>query len=143
MSIAKKGDRVKVHYVGTFVSGEKFDSSVDRQEPIEFVLGAGQMIQGFDKAVEGMTLNERKKITIPSAEAYGEVREDHYIKVDRADVPTDIELIVGSQLAVQTGEGQQVPVHISEVTEEYVMLDANHPMAGKDLVFDLQLVEIA
>jgi len=142
MSVAKKGDRVKVHYVGTLTTGEKFDSSIDRQEPIEFEVGAGQMIKGFDQAVEGMTVNDQKKVTIPSEDAYGAVREDHFIKVDKKEVPENIEVKVGNQLAVQTGEGQQVPVTITQVEDDHIVLDANHPMAGKDLVFDIQLLEI-
>lgn len=142
MSQAKQGDTVKVHYTGKLQDGNVFDSSVNR-EPLEFTLGAGNMIPGFEQAVQGMSIGEKKTAEIPSEQAYGEKREDMIISVPRENVPGDIEPEVGQQLAIQQQGGQQVPVTVTEVTEEKVVLDANHPLAGKDLVFEIELVEIA
>lgn len=142
MSQAKQGDTVKVHYTGKLQDGNVFDSSVNR-EPLEFTLGAGNMIPGFEQAVQGMNIGDKKTAEIPSEQAYGEKREDMIISVPRENVPGDIEPEVGQQLAIQQQGGQQVPVTVTEVTEEKVVLDANHPLAGKDLVFEIELVEIA
>lgn len=139
---AKVGDVVRVHYVGKFENGEVFDSSIARREPIEFTIGAGQMIKGFDKAVEGMAVMEKKSVMIPCAEAYGEVHPENFVQVPRIEVPRDIVPVVGMQLAISDSYGRQFPVIVSEVNDEYIVLDANHPMAGKDLWFDIQLVEI-
>lgn len=141
MSQAKQGDTVKVHYTGKLADGNVFDSSVNR-EPLEFTIGAGNMIPGFEQAVQGMNVGEKKTAEIPSEQAYGEKREDMIISVPRENVPGDIQPEVGQQLAVQQQEGQQVPVTVTEVTEEKVVLDANHPLAGKDLVFEIELVEV-
>lgn len=141
MSQAKQGDTVKVHYTGKLQDGNVFDSSVNR-EPLEFTLGAGNMIPGFEQAVQGMNIGDKKTAEIPSEQAYGEKREDMIISVPRENVPGDIEPEVGQQLAIQQQGGQQVPVTVTEVTEEKVVLDANHPLAGKDLVFEIELVEI-
>jgi FKBP-type peptidyl-prolyl cis-trans isomerase 2 len=139
---AKSGDVVKVHYVGKFENGEIFDSSVARQEPIEFTVGAGQMIKGFDIAVEGMILQEKKSVKIPCAEAYGETNPENFVQIPRNEVPADIIPQVGMQLELMDPMGRRIPVMISEVTNDFIVLDANHPMAGKDLWFDIQLVEI-
>jgi peptidylprolyl isomerase len=142
MSQAKQGDTVKVHYTGKLQDGNVFDSSENR-EPLEFTLGAGNMIPGFEQAVQGMNIGDKKTAEIPSEQAYGEKREDMIISVPRENVPGDIEPEVGQQLAIQQQEGQQVPVTVTEVSEEKVVLDANHPLAGKDLVFEIELVEIS
>ncbi len=142
MPQAKQGDTVKVHYTGKLKDGSVFDSSANR-EPLEFTLGGGNMIPGFEQAVLGMDIGDKKTAEIPSDQAYGEKREDMIISVPRENVPGDISPEVGQQLAVQQQGGQQVPVTVAEVTEEKVVLDANHPLAGKDLVFDIELVEIA
>ena len=141
MSQAKQGDTVKVHYTGKLNDGSVFDSSANR-EPLQFTLGAGNMIPGFEKAVEGMGVGDKKTAEIPSDQAYGDKREDMIISVPRENVPGDISPEVGQQLAVQQQGGQQVPVTVKEVTEEKVVLDANHPLAGKDLVFEIEVVEI-
>jgi peptidylprolyl isomerase len=140
MEKAQKGDRVRVHYTGRLHSGEVFDSSRGK-DPLEFEVGGGMMIAGFDKAVNGMQVGDQKTVEIPSAEAYGARREEMMIDIPRQQVPADINPQVGQQLALNNG-GQQVPVTITEVTDEKIVLDANHPLAGKDLVFDIELVEI-
>jgi peptidylprolyl isomerase len=142
MSQAKQGDTVKVHYTGKLQDGNVFDSSENR-EPLQFTLGAGNMIPGFEQAVQGMNIGDKKTAEIPSEQAYGEKREDMIISVPRENVPGDIEPEVGQQLAIQQQGGQQVPVTVTEVSEEKVVLDANHPLAGKDLVFEIELVEIS
>jgi len=142
MSTAKKGDKVKVHYTGTLTDGTVFDSSLER-EPIEFELGAGQMIAGFDKAVDGMSIGDKKTTEIPSAEAYGEKRDDMMVLVPNDKVPADIKPEVGMQLSMQQPDGQPLPVVIAEVNDENIVLDANHPLAGKDLNFEIELVEIS
>jgi peptidylprolyl isomerase len=140
METVQKGDRVRVHYTGRLQDGKVFDSSRGR-EPLEFEVGAGMMIAGFDKAVNGMTIGEQKTVEIPSHEAYGVRREEMVLDIPRQQVPAHITPQVGQQLALNNG-GQQVPVTITEVTEEKIVLDANHPLAGKDLIFDIELVEI-
>ncbi len=139
---AKKGDLVQVHYVGKFEDGKVFDSSRDRKEPIEFEIGAGQMIKGFDAAVEGMNLSEAKTITLPPAEAYGESNPENIVSFPKDKLPPEMNPKAGDQLALQGQNGEQIPVVVIEATEEGVVLDANHPMAGKTLVFELELVGI-
>ncbi len=129
-----------VHYTGRLKDGQVFDSSRERQ-PLEFQVGGGQMIAGFDKAVNDMKVGDQKTVEIPAAEAYGERREDMLIAVPREQVPADITPQVGMKLAINNG-GQAMPVTIAEVSEEKVVLDANHELAGKDLVFDIELMEV-
>ncbi len=138
---AKTNDKVKVHYKGTLSNGEVFDSSEGR-EPLEFTLGAGQVIPGFDSGVEGMALNEEKTINIPAAEAYGDVRPELIQEVPTAQLPAEIKPEVGLQLMSNTPDGQQIPLVITEVKEASIMVDANHPLAGKDLTFEITLVGI-
>lgn len=142
MEAAKKGDRVKVHYTGKLQDGTVFDSSVDR-EPLEFTLGDGNMIKGFDTAVLGMQKGDTVTAEIPSAEAYGEKKEDMFVEVPKAEIPENIKPEVGQQLQVQQANGQAMPVVVAEVMEDKIVLDANHPLAGKDLTFEIKLVEIA
>lgn len=141
MSIASKGNTVKVHYKGTLKDGTVFDSSENR-EPLEFVVGDGRMIKGFDAAVDGMSLGEDKTVTIPSAEAYGEKREDMMLDVPLDQVPPEIKPEVGMDLSIQNQMGQPTPVKVVHVDEQKITLDANHPLAGEDLIFDIKLVEI-
>ena len=141
MSVALKGDQVNVHYTGKLADGTVFDSSKDR-EPLAFELGAGMMIEGFDKAVTGMEIGQSKTAEIPSAEAYGEHREDMVVTVPRTQLPEDMEPEIGQQLGMQQPNGQQVPVIVTKVETESIEIDANHPLAGKDLIFDLELVSI-
>lgn len=142
MTVAKSGNTVKVHYTGKLKDGTVFDSSLQRNEPLEFTLGEGNMIAGFEKAVDGMKVGDSTVADIPVAEAYGEVREDMILEVPKKDVPENITPEVGQRLAVQQQNGQSIPVTISKVSEESITLDANHPLAGKDLVFEIELLEI-
>ena len=141
MAQARSGDTVRIHYTGTLEDGEVFDSS-EGAEPLEFTLGAGQVIPGFDTAVAGMAPGERKTVTIPAGEAYGEHNEQALMEVPREQLPEGAELHVGDALMVGTADGQQFPVTIYALTDDGVVLDANHPLAGEDLTFDLELVEI-
>lgn len=142
MSTAKAGDKVKVHYTGRLEDGTQFDSSAGRA-PLEFEVGAGMMIKGFDAAVNGMAVGEKVTANIPADEAYGPENPELIIDVPRTNLPPDLDPEVGQQLGMSQPNGQQVPVKIKEVHEEKVVIDANHDLAGKDLVFDIELVEIA
>lgn len=142
MQVAKKGNQVKVHYTGKLTDGTVFDSSEGRA-PLEFEVGAGMMIKGFDAAVDGMSAGAKVTVEIPAAEAYGEAREDMIIDIPRTNLPPDMNPEVGQQLAMSQPDGQQVPVKVKEVREDVVVIDANHDLAGKDLIFDIELVEIA
>ncbi|NNF51813.1 MAG: peptidylprolyl isomerase [Gammaproteobacteria bacterium] len=140
MSQAKSGDTVKVHYRGTLEDGTVFDSSEGR-DPLEFDIGSGQLIPGFEAAVDGMAAGETSSISISSTEAYGPHREEMVMEVPRTQLPAEMEPKIGMQL--QAGQGdEQFVVTITEVQEETVTLDANHPLAGKDLNFEITLVEI-
>ncbi|MDG1159838.1 MAG: peptidylprolyl isomerase [Flavobacteriales bacterium] len=141
MSTAKVNDKVKVHYTGKLSSGEVFDSSVDR-EPIEFVVGGGQMIKGFDDGVLGMGLNEKKTLNIPAEQAYGESNPALIQTLDRTQLPPDLKPEVGQTLVAGSPEGQEMHVQVTELTEATITIDANHPLAGKELIFDIELVEI-
>jgi FKBP-type peptidyl-prolyl cis-trans isomerase 2 len=142
MQQVKKGDTVKVHYHGKLNDGSTFDSSAGR-EPLEFEVGGGMVIPGFDDGVTGMTVGEKKTITIPADQAYGPKQEEMIMEFPRDRFPADMVPEVGMQLNMSNGSGQNFPVLIVEVKEESVMLDANHPLAGEDLTFDLELVEIS
>jgi len=141
MSEAKQGDTVRINYTGAFTDGATFDSSEGR-EPLEFRLGAGEIIPGVDAAVTGMSVGETKQVVIAPAEGYGDRDESRVQEVPRAQLPDDIPTDPGTQLAMQTPEGQTLPVTVMKADAETVTLDANHPLAGRDLVFDLELVEI-
>jgi FKBP-type peptidyl-prolyl cis-trans isomerase 2 len=141
MEQARTGDTVRIHYTGKLGDGEVFDSSRDR-EPLEFTLGGGQVIAGFDAAVTGMQPGDEKTVTIPAEEAYGPRRDEMVGEVPRAQFPPNIEPQVGQQLQMQQN-GQSFVVTVAGVSDDVVRLDANHPLAGKDLTFELELVEIA
>lgn len=141
MQQAKSGDKVKVHYHGRLTSGETFDSSEGRA-PLEFEVGAGQMIQGFDEGVKGMSVGEKKTLNIPFDKAYGPRNPEMVIDFPKERLPEEMTLEVGMQLMMSNGAGQQIPVQVVEVKEEVIVLDANHMLAGHDLVFDIELVEI-
>lgn len=141
MQQVKSGDTVKVHYHGKLADGTTFDSSEGR-EPLEFEVGSGSVITGFDSGVTGMTVGEKKTVTILVDEAYGQKQEDLYMEFPRDRFPADVIPEAGMQLNMSNGQGQDFPVIIKEVNEDSVILDANHPLAGEDLTFDLELVEI-
>jgi len=141
MARAQTGDTVRVHYTGRFEDGTVFDTSQDR-EPIEFTLGEHQVIPGFENAVTGMQAGETKTAQIPPEEAYGERREDLLIDVPRAEVPADIDPQIGQTLQVQGAGGQVFPVVVASVGEDTITLDANHPLAGRSLIFDIHLIDI-
>ena len=142
MSQAKKDDTVKVHYTGKLSDGNVFDSSKER-DPLEFKVGAGQVIPGFEQAVEGMAVEETKEVTIPSTEAYGPVREELKQEVNKSNLPPELKPEVGMQLSAKNQEGGDMVVTVAEVKDESILIDANHPLAGKDLTFEIELVEIA
>ena len=141
MAQAKAGDTVKVHYTGKFEDDKVFDTSTDR-EPLEFTIGEGQMIPGFEEAVLGMNLDESKNVQIPADKAYGPHREDRVMVVDRSQLPENLEPKLGQQLQVNQEDGKGFVVTVTDVSESTVTLDGNHPLAGKDLLFNIQLVEI-
>lgn len=142
MTKIKDGNEVKVHYTGKLNDGTVFDSS-DGREPLAFTIGKGMMIPGFEKGVMGMALNEEKTITLPPEEAYGEVREDMIAEVPNQQLPPEIKPEIGMELMSQTPDGQQLVVKIKEVKDESIVIDANHPLAGQELTFDIKVVEIA
>ncbi len=141
MQKVKSGDKVKVHYHGRFTNGNTFDKSEGR-EPLEFEVGSGMVIKGFDDGVTGMSVGDKKTISIPFNEAYGPKNPDMIIDMPKDRFPKDIELEIGLPLAMSDDQGQQFEVIVTQLKEESVVLDANHPLAGQDLIFDLELVEI-
>ena len=142
MSTAKKGDHVKVHYTGKLTTGEQFDSSSNR-DPLAFTVGAGQMIKGFDEAIPGMAVGDKKTINIAPENAYGNTNQDAIIDFPKSNIPEDMKLEKGMKLQLQNQDGQPIPVTVTEIKDEVVVLDANHELAGKELVFDIELVEIS
>jgi peptidylprolyl isomerase len=141
MAQAQAGDKVRVHYTGKFDDGTVFDSS-QGGAPLEFTIGEGQVIPGFEKAVVGMNPGDKKTEKIPADNAYGPYMEEMVLKVERNQVPADFDPKIGDQLAIQNPEGQAIPVIITDVDDENITLDANHPLAGQDLTFEIELVEI-
>lgn len=137
----KTGDKVRVHYSGRLLDGTLFDSSEGR-EPLEFTVGAGQMIKGFDAGVQGMRVGDRKTLQIPPEEAYGHRDEEAIIEFPAENVPSDMALEPGMQLTLRNQYGQPVPVVVLEVKTDVIMMDANHMLAGQELVFEVELVEI-
>ena len=138
---AKSGDTVTVHYVGTLEDGTAFDSS-EGGEPLEFVIGSGNVIPGFEQAVLEMNPGDAKTVTIPADDAYGPYLEDRVLVVERQQIPSDMPIDIGAQLQIQQEGGTVIPVIITDITEGEVTLDANHPLAGEDLTFKITLMAI-
>ncbi|MGC9418515.1 MAG: FKBP-type peptidyl-prolyl cis-trans isomerase [Rhodovulum sp.] len=141
MTQVKAGDKVRIHYTGTLADGTTFDSSEGR-DPLEFTVGSGEIIPGLDSALPGMAAGDKKTVEIPCAEAYGDHNPEAKQAIPRAQVPAEIPLEVGTRLQLQTPQGQVMPVTVAEVTDDEVVLDANHPLAGQDLTFAIELVSI-
>jgi FKBP-type peptidyl-prolyl cis-trans isomerase 2 len=141
MTQAKSGDTVKIHYKGKFDDGSVFDSSEGR-DPLEFEIGSGNIITGVEEAVVGMQPEETKEAAIPPEKGYGEYRDDMVLEVEKTQFPEHIDPEPGQQLELQQPDGQKVTVTVTNVAEEKVTLDANHPLAGKDLNFEITLQEI-
>ena len=142
MQEVKNGDKVKVHYQGKLRNGETFDSSNGR-DPLEFTVGSGQVIKGFDQGVMGMKVGDKRTVEIPVQDAYGEKQDEMMIEFPKSQFPAEMNPEEGMQLMMNNGSGQSFPVTVTEVRTESVILDANHPLAGQDLIFDIELVEIA
>lgn len=142
MANASSGDTVHVHYTGRLEDGTVFDSS-DGGDPLEFKLGEGSVIEGFEQAVEGLSVGEKADARLEPENAYGPVRDDLVMAVPREQLPDGMEPDVGDQLAMQTQDGQNVPVTVVSTDESSIQIDANHPLAGKTLIFELELVDIA
>ena len=141
MAQAKIGDTVRVHYSGKLDTGVLFDSSVG-SDPLEFELGSGRLIQGFEEAVIGMSPDESKTVQIPPEKGYGRYKEERVIKVDKKDLPPEIVPVVGMSLEVCASNGVMVPVQITEVEDTSITLDANHPLSEQILTFEIKLIEI-
>jgi peptidylprolyl isomerase len=141
MGQAKANDRVKVHYTGSLKDGTVFDSSVKR-EPLEFTIGQGMVIPGFENGIIGMNVGDKKTISIPPDQAYGEHRDDLVGIVDRTRLPENVNPEIGTVLQARSPEGEMINVTVTAVTEAGVTLDINHPLAGKELVFEVDLIEV-
>ena len=141
MSQVKQNDTVRVHYTGKLVDGQVFDSSRER-EPIEFTMGQGQLIPGFEKGLLDMKVNEQKTINIPAEEAYGSPRPELVQEVDKSQLPEEIKPEPGMGLVSKSPDGREMNLVVTEVKEDSIVVDGNHPLAGKDLIFDLEVVEI-
>ena len=137
----KNNDTIKVHYVGMLTSGEIFDSSYGG-EPLEFLVGAGHLIKGFDEGVVGMKVDEKKTLTIPANDAYGPVDETLVQKLDKSQLPPDVETEVGHTLVATDPDGEETMLIIRDVADDYIVIDANHPLAGHDLIFEVEVVAI-
>jgi FKBP-type peptidyl-prolyl cis-trans isomerase 2 len=142
MQQAKSGDTVRVHYHGKLTDGSTFDSSEGR-DPLEFTVGAGQVIKGFDDAMVDMGIGEKKTVNIPVDQAYGQRNDDMMMEYPISEFPADMKPEIGMELHMSDNQDNVFPVVIAEVKEEAVVLDANHPLAGKDLIFEIELVSIA
>ncbi len=140
-AVASDGDTVRVDYTGTLEDGTTFDTSVGR-EPLEFTLGAGQMIPGFETAVYGLKIGQSKTVTIPAEEAYGRHQDDLIMVLAREQLPADLDPKIDQQLPMQRTDGSTVIVIVTDVSETTITVDANHPLAGEDLTFEIELVEI-
>ncbi|MEA3365354.1 MAG: peptidylprolyl isomerase [Candidatus Hydrogenedentes bacterium] len=141
MAAAKEKDKVRVHYTGKLEDGTVFDSSVER-EPVEFTIGEERLIAGFEKAVLGMEPGENKVETVAAGEAYGPFRDELVQELSRQDFPGDVTITQGQRFEARTASGQPLMLTVVDVADDKVTVDANHPLAGKDLVFEIELLEI-
>jgi len=141
MTQASKGDTVRIHYTGRLTDGTEFDSSEGRA-PLEFQVGSGQIISGLDARIEGMNVGEKATVTIPAAQAYGEHRPEGVQTLPRERIPENVDVSLGARLQATSPDGQQMTLTVIDVNDAEVTVDANHPLAGKDLVFDVELVEV-
>ncbi|NDW47146.1 peptidylprolyl isomerase [Ruegeria sp. PrR005] len=141
MTQIKQGDTVRIHYTGTLLDGNTFDSSEGR-DPLQFEVGSGQIIPGLDQALPGMAVGEKKRVEIACVDAYGPLNPEARQAIPREGIPDDIPVDLGTQLQMQAPDGRIIPVTVVEVTEATVTLDANHPLAGQDLIFDIEIVSI-
>ena len=142
MSIAKTGDKVKVHYVGTLKDGTEFDNSRTRGEGLEFILGDGKLLKGFNDVVEGLKIGETKKVDLEANEAYGEYVDEAIITVKKSEFPKDMEFVIKGVVQGQDAQGRPIQGQITKIEEEEVELNMNHPLAGEDLAFEIELLEI-
>ena len=143
MSEIKLGKKVKVHYIGTLEDGTEFDNSVSRKKPLEFVVGEGKMIRGFENGIRSMKEGDKKKIKIQPNDAYGDINPEAEMVVPRTDFPDDFKFIIDETIKGKRKDGQPAMARIVEVTKKEVTLDMNHPLAGKELNFEIELLEIA
>lgn len=141
MAQAQQGDTVKVHYTGTLTDGTVFDSSQSR-DPLQFTVGSGEVISGFNDGVQGMEVGESRTVTVAAGQAYGPHQDELLVELERQQVPSDIDLEMGQQLQIVREDGQTFVVRVTDLSEDSVTLDANHPLAGQDLTFEIQLIEI-
>ena len=141
MVVAKKGDTVKVHYTGHLENGDIFDTS-DGKSPLNFIIGQREVIKGFDEAVEGMIVGEKKTVTIKPEKAYGEIKDSLIQTLKRTEMPEDLRYSVGNQIEITNADGSMLYVMVKEITDTEVTLDANHPLAGQSLTFDISMEEI-
>ncbi|MFC7357397.1 peptidylprolyl isomerase [Jejudonia soesokkakensis] len=141
MSQVKENDTVKVHYTGKLENGQVFDSSLQR-EPLEVTLGQGKLIPGFEKGIVSMKVNEKKTVKIPKSEAYGDVQKELFHSVPKENLPEEIKPEVGMGLMSKNPDGSERQLRVAEVNDDHIIVDANHPLAGKDLTFDLEVVAI-
>ena len=141
MAQAQNGDTVTVHYTGRLEDGTVFDSSVNR-DPLQFTLGEGLLIPGFEQAVLGMNPGDSKTVEVSADQAYGPHQEEMVVEIDRQEFPPHFQPEVGQQLQIPQSDGRTTQLIVTDVSEQKVTLDANHPLAGRDLIFDIQLLEI-
>ena len=141
MSKVKANDTIQVHYTGKLVNGQVFDSSLER-EPLKVQLGQGQLIPGFEQALLDMAVNEKKTVTIAKEDAYGDVQKELFQKVQKSELPEEIKPEVGMGLVASRPDGSKQQLRVAEVNDQDIVIDANHPLAGQDLIFDLELIAI-
>ncbi len=141
MSQVKAEDTVQVHYTGKLENGQVFDSSVDR-EPLEVKLGQGQLIPGFEKGLIDMKVKEKKTVNVPHSEAYGEVQQDLFQEISKSELPAEITPEKGMGLVSKNPDGTERQLRVAEVKEDSIIIDANHPLAGQDLIFELEVLDI-